>query len=320
MLGAKTRLDTLVLSQGQTWVASFFPEPGTAFGSGTTAECILTDPAGVVLATWTPAAVSDMRIDFIVQPDEHDAIPHGAYYRVVAHLPASGPRPPIDRNLSRGSVVRDDNPSPLAAPRKTEIALTYIDQPDLAAGVNPNWVRVGGWGKLKVWDNSAQHLPPGLAADFILFDKTAARWRGQVATDAVKLEVSTILGLVNAGKTTVGVCSNQHMTSWVGFQMETGAVNNRLSIVTATGPTSYNLVASVNNVLHDNDRYTLIYDPIADKYLAYKSSDFSAPVLQWTDEDHSTPHGNGYRYPCVLFESSLLSTGVQLGGWAVKDN
>lgn len=320
MLGAKTRLDTLVLSEGQTWVASFFPEAGTTFIPGATAECIIADPAGVVLATWTPAAVSEMRIDFIVQPDDHADIPHGAYYRVVAHLPATGPRPPIDRNLSRGSVVRDDNPSPLAAPRKTEIALSYIDQPDLAAGVNPNWVRVGGWGKLKVWDNSAQHLPPGLAADFILFDTAAARWRGQVATDAVKVEVSTILGLINSGKTTVGVCSNQHMTSWVGFQMETGIANNRLSIVTATGPTTYSIRASVANTLHDNDRYTFVYDPIADKYLAYKSSDFSAPVLQWADEAHAIPHGNGYRYPAVLYQASLLSTGVQLGGWAVRDN
>lgn len=319
MLGTKTKLDTLVLSEGQTWVASFFPRAGAGFSPGTTAECIITDPAGGVLATWEAQSVTESRIDFIVASDDHAEIPHGSYYRVTAHLPAVGPRPPIDENLSRGSVVRDDNPTPLAAPRSSNIALSFADS---MAGpeVDPNWIRVGGWGKLRIYDNSLLSLPNGMAADFVLFDKAAARYRAQTNSNRVKAEFSTIFGPVNAGKTTVIVCSNQAMTSWVGYQIETGISNNNFHIVRGTGPTTWTIEETVTHDGRDNDRYTAIYDDITDTYHAYFSTDLSAPLLSWTDEAHDVPHGNGYRYPAVLFEASLLSTGVQLSGWAIKDD
>ncbi|BDY33151.1 LtfC-like domain-containing protein [Mycolicibacterium mageritense] len=322
MLGSKTKLDTLVLSIGQSWVATFFPRAGSVFYPGTTAECIITDPAGGVLATWEPQSVSEGRIDFIIPPDDHAEIPHGSYYRVTAHYPALGPRPAIDENLSRGSVVRDDNPTPLAAPRSSNIALSFADS---MAGpeVDPNWVRVGGWGNLKIWDNHLLSLPNGMAGDFVLFQQTAARYRAQTNQNAVKAEVETVLGaFTGQGKATVIVASNQSMTSWVGYQFAVGptAGEKKLNIVRGTGPKTYTIEETAANTLADTDRYTLIYDDLADKYLAYKETDLSTPLVRWDDTAHDVPHGNGYRYPALLFESGLLTTGVQFSGWAIKDN
>lgn len=321
-LGTRPRLDSLVLSLGQTWVANFFPPAGQQFPAGTTITCAIADNAGHVVTTWV-ATVNPTVAQFLVPSSQTDPIPTGSYFMVQANYPAQTAPvaiPAITRNLSRGSVVRDDNPTPLATPQITNVALTYADTPNLAAGVNPNWVRVGGTGNLKVWDNSAQSLAPGLAGDFVVFNTTAARWVAQNATDSVKIDVQVILGAVNSGKTTTVLCSNQSMTSWVGMRMQTGIANNTLDIVLGSGPTTYTVEATVSNTLANNDRYTFVYDPIADKYLIYKTSNFSAPVLTWQDMSHSIPHGNGYRYPGLLFEASLLSTGVQVTGWAIEDN
>ncbi|MFN3005148.1 DUF7264 domain-containing protein [Mycolicibacterium wolinskyi] len=321
MLGTKTKQDTLVLAIGQTWVATFFPRPGSVFSPGTTAECIITDPAGGVLATWQPAMVTEGRIDFIVAPDDHAEIPHGSYYRVTAHYPALGPRPPIDDNLSRGSVVRDDNPTPLAMPRTTNIALSFADSMN-GPEVDPAWVRVGTWGKTKIWDNSALGLPNAMSADFALFDKGVARYRAQTNQNAVKVEVQTILALATGGRATVIVAANQSLTSWVGLQFEHGllAADRQIHIVTGTSPVDYEIQDSVANTVANNDRYTFIYDDLADKYLVYKGTDLSTPMVQWADDAHDIPHGNGYRYPALLFQSALLTTGIQLSGWSIKDN
>ncbi len=322
MLGTKTRLDTLVLSEGQTWVAAFFPKAGNSFPTGTTCECTITGPDGGVLATWDASSITETRIDFFVPTADCDAIPHGAYYRVTAHYPAIGPRPALDDNLSRGSVVRDDNPSPLAAPQSTNVALSFVDTMT-GPGVDPNWVRVGGWGKLKIQNNSSLGLPNGMSADFLFFDKAAARYRAQTNQDGVKVEASAIKGNFSGdGRSTVIICSNQSMTSWVGFQWATSGLlaNRALHIVQGTGPTTWAVKASIGNTVANNDRYTYIYDPLVDKYLVYKGTDFSTPFLQWPDEGHEVPHGNGYRYPALEFESGLLTTGVQLSGWSIKDN
>ena len=319
MLGSKTRLDTLLLSEGQTWVAVFFPQAGAKFPDGTTCECTITGPDGGVLATWPAASITESRIDFFVGTDESDVIPHGAYYRVTAHYPAIGPRPAIDDNLSRGSVVRDDNPSPLAAPRSTNIALSFFD--DMSGpGIDPNWVKVKG--KLKIYGNGPS-LPNGMSADFTFFDVAAARYRAQTNQDAVKVEVSTVLGDFGGdGKSTVIVCSNQSMTSWVGFQFAYSGLsaNRYVHIIRGTGPDSAVVMESNGNTVANNDRYTCMYDPLADKYLMYKGTDFSTPIVDWVDEAHEVPHGNGYRYPALHFKSGLLSTGVKLSGWAIKDN
>jgi hypothetical protein len=111
MLGSKVRLETLVLSLGQSWVAALAPPAGLSFTGGTTAQCIITDPAGAVLATWTPIAITPARIDFVVPPAQSDPIPHGSYFRLVVHYAAVGARAAFDDNYARGSVVRDDNPT-----------------------------------------------------------------------------------------------------------------------------------------------------------------------------------------------------------------
>lgn len=322
MLGQKTKLETLVLSQGQTWVAAFFPRPGEVFPEGTTAECLISDPAGNPIATWEPAMVTPLRIDFIVAADDTDPIPHGSYFRVTVHRPAAGARPAIDENLSRGSVVRDDNPTPLAGPRTANIALSFNDSIS-GDSPSPNWIKTGGLGNLKVWDNDLFGLPNGLAGDFLLFQSTAARYRAQTNQNAVKVEVGTIVGgFAGGGKTTVIVASNQAMTSWVGMQFATGplAGAKKLNLVLGSGPTAYEIKSQTANTVADNDRYTYIYDDLADAYHIYKGTDFSAPLLSWPDEGHVVPHGNGYRYPALLFESALLTTGVQLSSWAIKDN
>nr|WP_192830653.1 hypothetical protein [Mycobacterium sp. UM_NZ2] len=321
MLGSKTRQDTMVLALGQTWVAAFYPPAGGTFPPGTTAECVITDPAGSVLAEWEPAIITEGRIDFITAAAECDPIPAGAYYRVTAHYPALGPRPPIDDHLSRGSVVRDDNPTPLAGPQATEAALTFVDAM-AGPAVNPSWVKIGGQGNLKIFDNSLYSLPNGMAGDSLLYTKAAARWRVQTSGDAVKAEFSVITSKINPGKTTVILSSNQAMTSWVGFQIRTATTTWQptADIVRGTSPTDYTVVATGANSLSSNGRYTFIYDPLADEYLAYKENDFSAPLRRWPDVGHEIPHGNGYRFPAVLFESDLLTSGVMLSGWSVKDN
>lgn len=320
MLGAKAKLDTMVLSQGQSWVATFFPRAGALFPAGTTCECTIADPAGNIVATWEPVSVTPNRIDFVTAATDSDTITNGYYFLVTAHYPATDTRPAIDENLSRGSVLRDDNPTPLAAPRSTNIALSFTD--DMSGpGVDPAWVRVGGWGHLIINNNSGSGLPNAMSADFALFDTAAARYRAQTNQNAVKVEVETIIGnFGGAGKTTVIICSNQQMTSWVGMQFETGINNNNIHILEGTGPTTWSIQETVANHVHDYDRYTFMYDDLADNYLVYKGTDLSTPLVQWQDEGHTIPHGNGYRYPALLFQSSLLSTGLQLSGWSIKDN
>ncbi len=320
MLGSKVRHDVLLLSLGQTWVASFFPPAGGTFPAGTTAECVITDPAGVTLATWT-APVVPARIDFVVAPMFCDQIPEGSYFRVAVHYPAAGARPAFVDNIARGSVIRDDNPTPLAPRPPAAAAGPHRD--DMPGPLpDPNWIKVGGWANLKIWDNSWLGLPKGLGADYLLYGKTAARWKVQAAGDAVTVKVSTVIGaFTGAGRATVIVASNQQMTSWVGFQLRADplSTNRRLSIVRGSSPTAYVELASTPDVVADNGSYTFVYNPITDTYLAYKGSGGS-PVAQWTDSAHQVPHGNGYRYPGVLLESDLLSAGVQLSSWQIEDN
>jgi len=320
MLGTKATLDTMVLSQGQSWVAAFFPRGGRIFTAGTTCETTIADPAGNIIATWEPVSITPNRIDFVTAATDSDLIPNGSYFRVTVHYPASDTRPAIDENLSRGSVLRDDNPSPLAAARSTNIALTFTD--DMSGpGVDPAWVRIGGNGHFIINNNSSYHLPNAMSGNFALFETAAGRYRAQTNQNAVKVEVETIVGgFGGAGKTTVIICSNQQMTSWVGMQFETGINNNNIHILEGKSPTSWSIQNTAHNVVHDLDRYSFIYDDLADNYLVYKGTDFSTPLIDWQDEGHTIPHGNGYRYPALLFQSSLLSTGLQLSGWSIKDN
>ena len=164
--------------------------------------------------------------------------------------------------------------------------------------------------------NSTRFLPKA-ATDL------AEAVRDSGADPAVKAEVETVLGaFTGQGKATVIVASNQSMTSWVGYQFAVGptAGEKKLNIVRGTGPKKYTIEETAANTLADTDRYTLIYDDLADKYLAYKNTDLSTPLVMWPDDAHEIPHGNGYRYPALLFESGLLTTGVQFSGWAIKDN
>ena len=301
---------TLTLTQGALNISFDNRQPGP-FPSGTLSRLVIKDSSGIELAEWD-GEIRGNRITYVVDYDEHETIPLAAQYALFVTWPDG-----IEYQWEHGYVIREQMSFPNAAAVQIEnrpLAFTYVP----GTGVSKQWHKTGGVGKLKVWDNSVFSLPRALGVDNAWFTKAAAVWETPFATDSVKAVVKTING--GAGLSSVAVCSDVNMTSYLAVGFETGIANNRLHIFAGDGPVSMDdLLPPESNIVNHGDTYSIVYDDASKTIAVYKGTSLD-PIIEWPDDANVIPHGQGYTYGGLNFQASLAAPGTEFSYWAMKDN
>jgi hypothetical protein len=301
------RQATVVLTAGGMWTHELRPDVGTQWPEGTTYTRFLDSAGGVI--DQLDGVVTPQAITYSHPPDVTDPVPAGAGFETFL-VTEDGPYKIRYGRVIRKEVTFPDSPGVA----KTQLALRFADNFQRSA-LGSKWIQV--MGRTSIHNNPAPK-PNGVGNDFgLFFSASAIRYFQPFSGDSVK----TAISLLNPGwgKTTAILCANQQLTSFLGVQFDTAANPDALRIVTGQGPTSMTVQASVNAPLADYDRYMAFYDEQTDRLSVYKG-DALTPVLTWTDETHSIPHGPGYRYLGFSWQADLLSTGPQLTNWIGQDD
>ncbi|AQT81959.1 hypothetical protein B1R94_25930 [Mycolicibacterium litorale] len=305
----RDELGTLVLTQG-TLNIDYPNRLGGNFPKGVMSRMIITDSSGAQLDEWDGWVRGDV-INYTVEFDEHQYIPVGAQYALFVTW-----KDGHEYQWEHGYVTREQVQWPNAAARQPENQpLTFSYIPGTAVG--SRWLKKGGTGGLKSWDNSIFGLPRGLGIDNAFFFNAAALWDTPLATASAKIVVNTLNG--GAGKSGVAFWSDINMTSYVAVQFETGIVNNKIHIVHGTGPvTMTDLVTPVGNIVGNSDTYPIIFDEASKTVAVYKGTTLtpliSTPIPDWI------PMGQGYNHGGVNFLASLAAPGTEFSYWSMKDN
>lgn len=319
----ENRMSVVQLSRGADWnprpqdppylladYAHPWPDGGIAWA-------IFRDSSGGELLTVeldvTPGAIQPYAENNLVEP-----IPAGANFEIFLEH-AGG----VDQ-IRHGKVIRKQAEFTNApATQISNQALMFADTfPTL--GLRSNWKAVDG--RTKVHDNSAFSLPNSVGPSFpALFSKSAIRWDTPLNGDSARVRVTVIdpSPISVQSKTTVILCADQRCTSFLAAQFQSSTVtgNNKLRLVTGTGP--YALTDRVTPITHNvvnGDGYTIVYDDLTRKLFIYEGEE-TTPLLSWQDTLGVMPHGPGYRYLAMAFEASLtpLGRGVQVTGWQAQD-
>jgi hypothetical protein len=303
-------LGTLELTQGALHITYDNRFPGN-FPAGVSARIVITDSSKAILADWD-ADVAGHLLTFRTSAEESQAIPLGAQYTLFVTWNDGE-----EYQWEHGYVARPEVNWPTAPATQIENQpRTFAYIPGTAVG--NRWHKTGGVGGLKVWDNSIFDLPNGLGIDNAFFANAAALWDTPFTTDSVKVVVNTLNG--GAGLSTVALCSDINMTSYLGVQFETGLVNNKLHLVHGTGPTTMtDLVVPVANTVANTDTYGIVYEHASKTLAVYKGASLT-PLISWVDDTNLIPHGQGYTYGGLVFMASLLAPGTEFSYWSMKDN
>lgn len=105
-LGFKPERSTLILSTGADFILDLVPENDSWWPEGTVSHINLLSSAGSVIDTWTPAAVSEGVITYIVDADDADLIPDKSKFRL--YIAYSEEEPQLDYLRYYGQVARKD--------------------------------------------------------------------------------------------------------------------------------------------------------------------------------------------------------------------
>lgn len=304
----RSEMGTLELSQGALNIDYPNRFPGN-FPKSVESRIVITNSSGQVLDTFEGQIKGNL-INFTVETDRTQAIPAGAQYSWFVTW-SDG----LEYQWEHGYVIRTEVHWPAAPAQQIENQpLAFVYQPGSAVG--NQWVKKGGNSSLKIW--TADDLPNALGIKSP-GRKLAASWGVPFATDSVKVVVNTITG--GAGKSSVVVCSDSSMTTYLAVQFETGSGSaNKLHIMRGTGPlTMTDLITPKANTVANGETYTIVYDNASKIIAVYKGSDLT-PTLSWTDETNLIPHGLGYTYGALNYLPGASTPGVKFSYWAMKDN
>lgn len=303
----RSEFGTLELSQGALNIDYTNRLPGP-FPKGVESRIVITDSSKAILDVFV-GELSDGMMNFTVDQARTQAIPAGAQYSWFVTW-----RDGLEYQWGHGYVVRTEvhwATAPATQIANQPLAFTYV--PGSVPG--NRWLKKGGTGGLKVF--TASGVPNSLGINNSARATAAALWDTPFATDSVKAVVTTVTG--GAGKSSVVLCSDINMTSYLAVQLQTGSTN-KLHIVRGSGPvTMTDLVTPVSNGVANGETYTTVYDHASKTVAVYKGSSLT-PLISWTDETDMVPHGQGYTYGGVNYLASLTSPGTKFSYWSMKDN
>lgn len=317
-LSSEPSLGSMVITRDGVWKYSYILPRGMTFPEDSTGRVVVTDRAGATLAEFdgTPGDDSD-RINFLVDAADLEEVPAGSNWELFVTFDEGDGEHTY--KVRYGRVVRREVTYPLN-PITSEFdpyqAVQYEDTLQRST-LGPRWS--AKYGRANIFANPGQRY--GMSVNSVLFADAAVLWYAPVRSDTVSVTV----GLRNpgAGKTTLVLCSNSSMTSYMGVMWETGIFNNYLRIVTGTGPITmaYQGSALAHSLAGGGATtyYTVKYSYAENKLSVYKGNDLT-PIKEWEDVDNIVPHGLGRRYVGFNWQSSLLSTGVQATYFKAKDD
>ncbi|MCT7369468.1 hypothetical protein A7R75_10710 [Mycolicibacterium llatzerense] len=315
-------MSVVQLSRGATWNPAPAERPylvakvGEPWPVDATATCVFSDTSGGVLLTVT-GTVAPETITFKAPPDDVDPIGAGCNFEIFLTTAGGDVY-----KIRYGKVVRMEAPLTTApATVLSNQALRFTDTfPTL--GLRSNWKQVAG--RTRVHDNSSYGLPHSVGPNFdALFAQSAIRWDTPLNGDSARVHVTVIdpSPIVIKAKTTIILCADQRLTSFLGVQFESSNGTNHLHIGTGSSPTSLTDRATpvTHNVVNGDD-YTVAYDDLTKKVFIYQGTN-TTPLMSWTDDMSIVPHGPGYRYLGMSFMASLtpFGPGVQVTGWQALD-
>ena len=313
-IGLAPKLDTLNLSKDETFIQSIPLKQGQTYASGTTAQIVIKDDAGITLATWS-GTVSGTTASFS-QTDVAalNAIPHGANYDLLLTY-TSGK---VEK-FAYGRVVRNENRYALAPSQvTTNYALQFADN-FTRTYVGKFWVPRNSSVGISIHDNTSifSSAPRTMGPNYSLFNSAGCIWYSPLNSDSCTITASMVN--LGAGKCTLVVCSDYSMTSWLGLQFETGISNNRLWVVKGSSPTAFTTLSSpVNNTLTTGDVYVVKYNNVSRTISCYKNGSLS-PIISWPDTTDQIPNGAGYRYTGLVWNTSLFAPGAEPSAWSAQD-
>lgn len=304
----------LVMSRGE----QFEPMPltarshgYTAWPDGSTAYTIFYGTDGSVLATiW--GMVDPQRITFDSPPEAVDVVPAGAPYETFL-IDDEGKK----KAIRYGQVVRRqaqffNTPARDTSARALQFRDNFYNRKGL---VGQKWFPT--LGRPTIFDNSISDLPNAVGPHTVFGADAAMRYFAPLNTDSWILSF-TVLN-PGAGKTGIVGASNAAMTSYLYVMLETGVSNKKLHIGRGRGPISMiDQRPEVSHTVVNNANYKLKFDEET-KRLALWDSTMTNELIWWVDEDDTVPKGPGYRYFGANWQSSLLSTGVQLVSISAQD-
>lgn len=302
------RQATVVLTSGGMWTHVIHADPGTAWPEGTTYTRFLDSAGGVI--NQLDGTVTGALITYEHPPEETDDIPAGAGFETFLVTDDDKPY-----KIRYGRVIRKEVTFP-NSPADTNIyhALQFADGFQRTA-LGSKWVQVAG--RTSIHANAAPK-PRGVGNDFgLLYASSAIRFFQPFNGDTVKTAVTMLNP--SFGKTTMILCANQTLTSYLGVQFDTLSNPDKFHVVIGTGPTTMVAQNSVSGVIADYDRYQVVYDALTDTVSMYKG-DSLTPSMTWEDETHVVPHGPGYRYVGFSWQADLFTTGPQLTNWVGQDD
>jgi len=152
-------------------------------------------------------------------------------------------------------------------------------------------------------------VPNTLGPDHAFWTDAAILHATQGSTDSVKIVLRVMR--FGEGTYTVALCSNPGMTNWAGIQFEAAGLINRVHVVTGTGPTTYAYVGEYDWELTTSGTvFVITYDAVDNFYRLYRNTS-TVPLLEWEDEANVVTHGAGQRYVGMVWETSVLSSGVE---------
>ncbi|WP_100466078.1 DUF7264 domain-containing protein [Mycobacteroides abscessus] len=316
----------LVLSRGSIWKPQpwdwsppLVAEWNMPWPDGASARAVFYDTAGGALLTVDGTVTAEM-INFMAAPAVMDPIPAGANFEIFLDT-ADGPV-----MIRHGKVIRKeaqffDAPASTisSTPRKFQDYFPTL-------GLRSVWEPI--YGRVKVWDNSAQSLPNGVGPDVAFFSqgKAAMRYYEPFGSDSVKIHVRLLNP--NAGKTSVVVCADKWFTSYLAVQFESDPIitsNNKIHLAVGSSPTqmTYQGTAVNHTVVNGND-YWIEYSNLTKTLLVRKGTDTTPLGEPWVDTADLVPHGPGYRYAGFVWDGGDLVivnvTGPQVTGWEALDN
>lgn len=316
MLGVGPQMGTVVLSANGRLEIPDWQLRGN-FAVGTEVVLVFTDSVGAELGRFDGVR-TDVGLSFMLEPGEVKDIPAGANFQVLVTEPGLEPL-----SFRYGTVVREEPKYPLSQVVAPEDAARQYSANFVGKYIGPMWKPMGGT-QLGIHEHPILGLPPSMGPNFSLFTRAAARWLWPMNMDSVTINTSILnvgSGAFNFGKFNVIVCADYAMQTYVGMQFYIDVIpaNSWVRPFIGDGPMSVKLRGpQVSHVYDQQTAFQVKYNHLSKTVSCYRGSDLT-PITEWTDENDEVPHGEGFRYVGLAWETSLLSSVCEPTAWEARD-